>query len=61
VSNVSRQSIDRAPHLPAGTVQKVTIDVRGQGLTPAQAQDLKVRIQARSNNTILARNINFLW
>ncbi len=61
VRNVVQQAQARQPQLPAGDIQRVTIDLRGQHVTPAQAQQLKTRIQAESGGLILARHVNFRW
>jgi hypothetical protein len=61
VRNVVQQAQARQPHLPAGDIQRVTIDLRGQHVTPAQAQQLKARIQAESGGLIPARHVNFRW
>jgi hypothetical protein len=61
VSDIVKQAQTRQPHLPPGDIQKVTIDLRGQSVTPAQAQQLKMRIQNASGGLILARHVNFRW
>jgi hypothetical protein len=61
VNAITEQAARREANLPAGDVQKVTIDLRGQGVTPREMQALKRQIETESQQQILARHVKFLW
>jgi len=56
----SAQLIVRAQELPAGFVQKLIVDLRGQGSTAAQRQQIINGIIANSNGAITRSNIT-IW
>ncbi|WP_189493908.1 hypothetical protein, partial [Formosimonas limnophila] len=59
VNNVVQQAFDRANNLPTTMTQTVTIDVRGQTLTPAIKQSIIDGIYKKSNGIILPNQITF--
>lgn len=60
VRNVGDQAVQRASHLPPGTVQSLEVDVRGQAVTPETLDEIASRIEARSGGAIKMENIEFI-
>lgn len=59
ISNVSKQALQRAEHLPPGMQQQVVIDVRGQAVSAQQELAIKQAIVEKTNGIINPSNINF--
>ncbi len=59
ISNVSKQVIDRAVHLPKGMQQQVIIDIRGQTVTDKQMTAIRSGIVTKTNGVISAASIEF--
>ena len=49
VSNITKQYNKRVIHLPQGTQQEVSIDVRGQTVSSEKMDALKNRIRTKTN------------
>jgi hypothetical protein len=60
VSNVTGQAKQRLTNLPPGTTQAVTVDVRGQAVTPETLDALASRIASRSGGAIDMDDIIFI-
>jgi hypothetical protein len=60
VRNVAKQAQQRVANLPQGTTQSLTVDVRGQAVTPETLDELASRIASRSGGAIDMDNIIFL-
>lgn len=58
--NVVKQATQRTKDLPAGTTQKLTIDVRGQNVSRAQMNDVLTNIETKSGGAITRENISIL-
>jgi len=56
--NVVRQAIQRSNDLPAGTTQKLVIDVRGQNVSRTQLNDMLSNIETKSGGAISRENIS---
>jgi len=59
ISNVSKQTIQRAENLPQGMQQQVVIDVRGQMITVDQERNIIKGIVQKSNGAIKPEAIEF--
>ncbi|WP_171251982.1 DUF637 domain-containing protein [Acinetobacter baumannii] len=59
ISNVSKQAIDRAEHLPKGMRQQVVIDIRGQTVTDKQKAAIVSGVVAKTNGLIPPSAITF--
>ncbi|XZW25632.1 two-partner secretion domain-containing protein [Acinetobacter baumannii] len=59
ISNVSKQVITRAEHLPKGMQQQVVIDIRGQNVTEQQRMAIRSGIISKSNGLISVGSIRF--
>jgi hypothetical protein len=60
VDNVSNQAIQRAKEFPAGTLQTLQVDVRGQALSIGDAAKLTKAIEAQSRGAIRASDITII-
>ena len=60
INIIAEQAIERAKHLPKGMVQRVVIDLRGQGYKQIDLDDISDKIMKKSNGTIKLENIEFL-
>jgi filamentous hemagglutinin len=59
VNNIVQQAIDRQANLPAGMRQEVLIDIRGQVVSQAQRDSIKVAIADKSGGIISRSQITF--
>jgi hypothetical protein len=60
IRSISRQAIERAGNLPAGTSQSVLIDVRGQNISRNDMNAMINRIVQRSNGALQRSDINVM-
>ncbi|WP_444783357.1 hypothetical protein [Reyranella sp.] len=60
VSDVTRQVLERAQHLPPSMQQQIAIDVRGQQVSTEQLNDIARRIVQRSNGLLRREHIEFI-
>jgi hypothetical protein len=60
IRNVTGQAKQRLTNLPEGTTQSVTVDVRGQTVTPETLDELASRIASRSGGAIDMDDIIFI-
>ncbi|WP_426575546.1 hemagglutinin repeat-containing protein (plasmid) [Xenorhabdus stockiae] len=61
INNVAKQAIERQKHLPEGMTQKIMVDIRGQKITPDQADKIISGIVQKSNGTIRYDDIGFMY
>lgn len=59
ISNVSKQAVARAEHLPKGMQQQLIIDIRGQTVTDKQKSAIISGVVAKTNGLISASAITF--
>lgn len=59
VNNVSRQVLERSGHLPLGMQQNISIDARGQRVSPEQSDEVVKRIIEKSNGLLRPENVKF--
>ena len=59
VSDVTRQVLERAQHLPPGMQQHIRIDIRGQQTSQEQLEKVARRIVERSNGLLRREHIKF--
>jgi hypothetical protein len=59
VRDVVDQAQHRAKNLPAGDVQKLVIDARGQNVSTVTLNRLSAQIQQRSDSIIVAQDVQF--
>jgi hypothetical protein len=59
VSDVTRQVLQRAQHLPPGMQQHIRIDIRGQHTSQEQLEKVARRIVERSNGLLRREHIKF--
>jgi hypothetical protein len=57
IYNVTTQAKSRVNHLPEGTKQKVTLDVRGQNVSRAELRQLRQNIANKSDGILNPRDI----
>jgi transcription initiation factor TFIID subunit TAF12 len=60
VRNVAGQAARREVHLPAGMVQQVYIDIRGQTVTASTQAAIRVQIETQTNRVIPASSVFFI-
>ncbi|WP_188479668.1 beta strand repeat-containing protein [Primorskyibacter flagellatus] len=60
VRNVAGQAAQREVHLPAGMVQQVYIDIRGQTVTASTQAAIRVSIETQTNGVIPASSVFFI-
>jgi type VII secretion system ESX-1 substrate len=60
IRNVTGQAKQRLANLPEGTTQSLTVDVRGQAVTPETLDELASRIASRSGGAIDMDDIIFI-